>query len=217
MIAAGGMDTLRLTFSAAQRRRLIALAVVTGAIFLVLGAGVHTSLVSSIDLHAQQFVQSERVPAFDRLMQFVTRLGSGWVLLPVTGVVCAALTVWHRRLAIIFVVTAISAVALEAAAKGLVGRGRPNTYAWGYPSAHVFGLVAFLGMAVYALWALGVTTRRCAGVGVAAALIVTAVAISRLWVNAHWLSDVVGGVVGGTALVLTIAIAIDAHARLRQL
>jgi len=174
-------------------------ATVAATIFLVLGAMIHSQFVLAIDQGAQRFVQAERVPAFDRPMQVITRLGSGWVLLPLTGVVCLALTGWQRRLAAIFATTALSAVILESVTKALVGHDRPNAYAWGYPSAHVLGLVAFVGMAVYGMWVLGARRRWCALAATLATVIVTAVAVSRLWVNAHWLSDVVAGAVIGTA------------------
>ena len=210
------MDNLRVTLTPPQRRRLIAIAAVTATVFLTLGTMVHSDFVLAIDQGAQRFVQAERVPGFDRSMQVITRLGSGWVLLPLTGAVCLALTGWQRRLARIFVATALSAVILESVAKGLFGHDRPNTYAWGYPSAHVLGLVAFFGMGVYTLWMLGARARWCALASVIGGILVAAVGFSRLWVNAHWLSDVVGGVTGGTALVLTIVITLDVRARLRS-
>jgi membrane-associated phospholipid phosphatase len=210
-MATGATTTRPASFTPAQRRRLLTLAIVATLVFIGLGSVVHTDLIFSIDREAQSFVQAERIPAFDGLMQAVTRIGSGWVLLPVTAVCCFAVGLRHRRLAWAFVFTALGAVLVEALSKVLVSRGRPNAYAWGYPSAHVLGAVVFFGMTLYLLRVLGVGVRQRALMTTIASVLVVGVALSRLWVNAHWLSDVIGGIAGGMAIVFTVAIAIDAR------
>jgi undecaprenyl-diphosphatase len=208
-----GMNGTPAALTPAQRRWLGTVALAAALVFLGLGALVHTDFVFSIDRGTQRFVQAERVPAYDGAMQTITRLGSGWVLLPITAVGCLVVGMRHRRLALSFVLTALGAVIIESAMKGLVGRHRPNAYAWGYPSAHVLGVVVFLGMALYLLWALGVSRGPRALMGALAIVVVVGVAVSRLWVNAHWLSDVVGGLAGGTAVVLAVTIVLDRRTR----
>jgi undecaprenyl-diphosphatase len=66
----------------------------------------------------------------------------------------------------------------------------------------VLSLVVFFGLAIYLL--LGSTRpRRQRWLGSAgAAAVVLAVAFSRLYLEAHWLSDVAGGFALGTAYLL---------------
>jgi membrane-associated phospholipid phosphatase len=45
------------------------------------------------------------------------------------------------------------------------------------------------------------------------ALVILGIAVSRLYLRAHWLSDVLGGVAGGTAFLLLFLIAADPRLR----
>ncbi len=62
--------------------------------------------------------------------------------------------------------------------------------------------VVFYGALLYVLWTL-VQRRlwRWTGTG-ACALVISGVAYSRLYLNAHWLTDVLGALAGGTAYLL---------------
>ena len=88
-------------------------------------------------------------------------------------------------------------------AKWAVDRPRPNLGPWGFPSAHVLTLVVLCG---YLAYVLSIGRRRRGrvrlAVGMCAAVVGT-VAYSRMYLDAHFLSDVLGGFTAGFAYLCT--------------
>jgi undecaprenyl-diphosphatase len=92
---------------------------------------------------------------------------------------------------------------LQLAGKWAADRPRPNAAPWGFPSGHVLSLAVFFGVLAFLLVTL--TERRgrwrvlaCLPCGAAVGL----VAMSRIYLDVHWLSDVIGGFALGTAYLL---------------
>jgi undecaprenyl-diphosphatase len=195
--------------SPAQRHRLSVLALVCAAAFFAAAALAEGRLLFGAELWVQQRVQSERTPRLEAPMRGASLLGSGGVLVAVSAV--AVVGLWRRRrpLAVAVAAVAVSGYLVADLAKLIAIRQRPNTVMWAFPSAHTFGIVVFLGMLVYLLWVLEVAPgpRRLATA--AGVLAVLAVAGSRVYLNAHWLGDVIGGVAGGAAFVLAGVLVID--------
>ena len=77
-----------------------------------------------------------------------------------------------------------------------------NGFGSSFPSGHVLAAAAFWGLVPP--WTFLVTRRRLlwAASTVAVAVIVVSVGLSRVYVGAHWPSDVVGGYVGGALFLL---------------
>jgi membrane-associated phospholipid phosphatase len=94
---------------------------------------------------------------------------------------------------------------VQIVAKWAVDRPRPNHTAWGFPSGHVLSLVVLFGLVSYVLFR-ATTRRRWQYLGSAAcAGAVLTVAWSRLYLEAHWISDVAGGfMLGLVCLLLSI-------------
>ncbi len=62
-----------------------------------------------------------------------------------------------------------------------------------YPSGHSAGIVVFGGMLAYFAWRHWHSTRSRAGIGVGLGVLVGVVGFDRVYLNAHWVSDVLGG------------------------
>jgi undecaprenyl-diphosphatase len=93
---------------------------------------------------------------------------------------------------------------LQLAAKWAIDRPRPNLDPWGFPSAHVLSLVVLCGYLAYVL-ATSQARDRWRTLGVAfCASAVGIVAFSRMYLDAHWLSDVLGGFSVGLAYLLAV-------------
>jgi hypothetical protein len=184
------------TLSPAQRRVLWCVGAAGALIFVVLGGVAQRQHLFDLERDARTVIQSMRQAALERPMKAVSRLSSGYVMLPVAGMLGALVWRRHRRLALSLGLAVAGAVVFAALAKLIVGRGRPNLVAYGYPSGHVFGVVIFCGMVLYLAWALSVSrwARRAAVLG--SGMVIAAVSSSRLYVNAHWLTDVMGGLAG---------------------
>jgi membrane-associated phospholipid phosphatase len=195
--------------SPGQRRRLGVLALSLAAAFFAVAALAEARLLFGAELWVQQRVQATRTPRLEAPMRGASLLGSGGVLVATTAAACVVL--WRRRRRLAHAVAAVGVTGYLAAdlAKLIAIRQRPNTVMWAFPSSHTFGIVVFLGMLVYLLWALEVAPRRRRLATLVGGLAVLAVAGSRLYLNAHWLGDVIGGVAGGAAFVLAAVLVID--------
>lgn len=85
------------------------------------------------------------------------------------------------------------------------GRGGGNSF----PSGHVLRSVVVYGLAAFVVYRLALSERRAALAVAAAAAIVAAVSFDRLFLEVHWLSDVVGALLLGGALVLVAILWLD--------
>ncbi|TVU64755.1 phosphatase PAP2 family protein [Paenarthrobacter nitroguajacolicus] len=117
-------------------------------------------------------------------------------------VLAIALLVWQRPMAAVFAATSgITALALTQLAKAAVGRDRPQgarvlTDTGSYPSGHVSATTAFLVVLVILIgrWWM----KLLAAIGVIAMM------VSRTYLSAHWLSDVLGGACLAAGVVLLL-------------
>ncbi|MGD6933357.1 MAG: phosphatase PAP2 family protein [Candidatus Bathyarchaeia archaeon] len=70
----------------------------------------------------------------------------------------------------------------------LIGSG------FSYPSGHSAGVIVFIGLIAYYVWLHWNTSARAKSLALAAfGLVVAFVSFDRVYLNVHWLSDVVGG------------------------
>lgn len=165
------------------------------------------------DLTAKSLVQSHRHPSLERPMRLLSHLGGGLVLIPLNVAVLLLLLPRHKPLALFIPAVTGGAVVLEWLTKWLVARPRPRLTGYGFPSGHVLASVVFYGALIYLLYTL-VKHRPWRWVGASAcALVIIAVAYTRMYLNAHWLTDVVGALTGGTAYLLITLISMDTWLR----
>ncbi|MBM4439515.1 MAG: phosphatase PAP2 family protein [Candidatus Rokubacteria bacterium] len=192
------------------RRRALWLAVALAALFVVMAWLVGGPLVTALDHAARRLIREGRMLALERPMRTISTLGSGDVLFPVLFA-CSAVLWWRgrRALALWLPAAGVATSATLALAKWVVDAPRPTLRAYGFPSGHVYGATVFVIVGVYLLWAFAAPRRVQWTARVAGAAFVTAVGYSRIFVNAHWLSDVVGGLVAGCAFALGVVLLLD--------
>lgn len=186
---------------------------------LLIGAGevvVHSTNVTSWDRHVTAVVVDHRSPALDSAMKAVTWLGS-WVAVVVAAALLLALRFAHV-LPTFAVILALLAWAGEdggtVLAKHVVDRARPPHSLWlvvahgpSWPSGHTGQAVL-----VYSTLAavVGVaSSRRTFRVGAwtVGAVIVGAVAYSRVELGVHWATDVIASILFVAAwLLLMVAL-----------
>jgi membrane-associated phospholipid phosphatase len=190
------------------------------ASLLVLGSiaeGVRAQEVFALDTWATPFLHGIASPGLDTVMLRLTDIGSSLVIIPIF-VVVMALTLWkHRYGAALFLGLASGgALILNGAMKVLFERPRPHL-AWAavlpdysFPSGHTMN--AFVFYVALALIAWSVFGRQVGRIAVAVAVVVAlGVGVSRIYLGYHYLTDVVGGLVAGTAWLLVVGAAF--HAR----
>jgi membrane-associated phospholipid phosphatase len=66
-----------------------------------------------------------------------------------------------------------------------------------YPSGHSAGIVVFGGVLAYFAWRHWRSTRSHAGIAVSLGVLVGVVGFDRVYLNVHWFSDVLGGLLLG--------------------
>ena len=197
----------------ALRWAVLVLAVVSALAFLVLAVLAFNQHFFDLDQSAQDWVRSGQYPRLRPLMQLLSRIGSGYVLIPLCALTYVLL-IWHGdRPARYIPAMFVGAFSVFGLSKWIVARPRPKLSPYGFPSAHTFGSVVFFGGVIYLLWTVEMS-RLWRWVGtVGMLLLIVGVALSRLYLRSHWLSDVVGGITGGVAYLLIFLLSIDPRLR----
>lgn len=182
----------------------------------------HEEIVT-IDPRVLAFVLAHRTGWLTVVMQAVTWLGSGVVLVPVLVAMSLILVWWRRdlRVPVELWVTYGGAVVLYTAAKSLVGRPRPpavdalaHASNAAFPSGHATQAIAAWGILALVLVVGHARVWRVV-VPVCAFVIVVLVGMSRIYLGVHWLTDVLGGyTLGGAWLALVLAYHLHSAARL---
>jgi membrane-associated phospholipid phosphatase len=185
-----------------QRALLVgALACLIG--FLTLTAIVTQQRFDSVDRLARALVHQSRHPLLSPSMEVASFLGGepGQTAVVVLG---SAMLWRRRRWGASLPIVMVGAGILVFVAKWTVDRPRPNLDPWGFPSGHVLSLLVLLG---YIACVVGKSNARrewrVLGVGACVALVST-VAYSRMYLDAHWLSDVLGGLSIGLAYLFVV-------------
>jgi membrane-associated phospholipid phosphatase len=86
---------------------------------------------------------------------------------------------------------------IEQLFKFLVGRPRPRGVNWGFPSGHVTAAATFAVLLVYVLSRERVAPAARVPLLLLGVLLVGSVGFARVILNAHWPSDVLGGILLG--------------------
>jgi membrane-associated phospholipid phosphatase len=189
----------------------IAGAGVLTALFAALTWAIFANDVVTIDTAVSSVVQSLRSPPLTDLMTFATYLASWQVVVGGTAALVILLVVaggrglWLGTL----IVAVIGDEIIVWTGKQIFRRARPDqnlslmpTFDPSFPSGHTFITMAFYGiLAWFAIAALRRFWQKLA-VGLAWALLALAVGFSRIYLGAHWPTDVLGSyLLGGAWLV----------------
>jgi uncharacterized membrane protein YdjX (TVP38/TMEM64 family)/membrane-associated phospholipid phosphatase len=196
---------------------------IAGSLFLAIAWNVSDrSPLAALDTRIAEWLHARGRPGLIAFLLAVTHLNSTaaigvWSV--VFGAVLARLREWTWMLTLAVAVG--GAMLLNLALKALYERARPRfddpllelgTYS--FPSGHTAAAVAFYGVLAAFLVSRFYDARRRAACVAGAIAAVALVAFSRIYLGAHYLSDVVGAVCSSTAwLVLCLA---GGHALVRK-
>jgi membrane protein DedA with SNARE-associated domain/membrane-associated phospholipid phosphatase len=167
------------------------------------------------DPHVTTWVIAHRTEWLTSALRVLTWLGSTAFIIPLglaTGLYFVIRLRDRRPLALLAAAVA-GAVGLYDIVKRLVGRPRPPAAIWighysggAFPSGHATQSAAFYAMLAIVLGA-GLSFRRRALLWSAAALVVLIVGASRIYLGAHWLTDVLAGyALGASWLAIVVAV-----------
>jgi membrane protein DedA with SNARE-associated domain/membrane-associated phospholipid phosphatase len=190
----------------------------TGAIaFLNIGFRMATGdAVSNIDLSAASLMRETRNAPADEIMTVITMMGDTVVMVALALAILGWL-IWHKayRAAYAAGFAIVAAKLFEMAMKAGIQRARPSelSYAgvdfFSFPSGHatmstvIFGILAVLVSHSMGRWGRAVVYALCG-------ILVVAIAYSRVYLGAHWLSDVVAGLLFGAVMMAAFGVVIEA-------
>lgn len=164
---------------------------------------------AQLDLQTSALLQRHRHAELDQVMLFLTGLGDFSTQL-VTTLIIAAWLLWRgsRRTCLFFISSVFGAAVLSDMLKAIVGRTRPEVIdtalsSFSYPSGHTSAATAF-ALALVVIFSRDQSASRRIVIITAALLPALAVACSRLYLGAHWLTDVFGGVLLATTTTASV-------------
>lgn len=197
--------------------RIKAIHVVLGllVLFLLLTGIVLLLPPKLIDVEFSEEVQEIHNPLLDFLMKAVSWFGNRTVAIAVTlGASLIFLLTSYRKEALFLTLTLLASV-INYGIKVLVNRPRPTddvvrileeAQHQSFPSGHTVFYVTFFGLLLFLMYRLrNLPTSLRISVSLASLVLVLAVPFSRVYLGAHWFSDVLAGFILGL-LFLTILI-----------
>jgi undecaprenyl-diphosphatase len=216
--------------ASSPRGFLLTFTVAAGALALWAFAGLTQDVVGHdemflFDPRVERFVVDHRTAWLTSLMRVVTWLGSTAVIVPILLVLAGVLIRRRRdwRSVALLAITLVGAIGLYDIVKPLVGRARPPATLWighysgsAFPSGHATQSIAFYGMLAVVL-STGRSARAKHLLWIGAAAMTLLIGASRVYLGAHWLTDVLGGYALGTGwLALVVAMSILTTSRGRR-
>ncbi len=167
----------------------------------------------AIDLHVHDAMFDLRNPLADRLLAALASIGDPSVLVPAAAVALAWL-LWRRRwIAAAHWIAALAfGLALTTALEAMIDMPRPPTAltGFGFPSVGVtMATITFGFFAV--LIAREMPGRQRVWPYLVSGAIVAVLGFARLYLGAHWLTDIVGGTLLGIVWLLVLGIAYRRH------
>jgi len=186
-------------------------------IYAVLAVLAHRYAYFAWDLALARSIQSITIPGFATLLIGVSLLGNGWIAWPlVTGAGTALIKTGRRKEGAICMASAGSGWVVNQLLKLSIGRPRPGdtmvnvagTFHFkSFPSGHVVFFVEFFGFLLFLAYVLLKRGPLRHLSMIVLGLLIAMVGVSRVYLGAHWPSDVVGAyLAGGIWLMLTIEV-----------
>lgn len=170
----------------------------------------------AIDSSMYQLLQGLRTPAGDAFMIAMTELGDDWVTFPVVLAVLLWLMkqrAWHTTAYWLGAVGVAGGLTLAIKAGLRLPRPAPlyeGASVFSFPSGHVvMSIVVFGFLGILIARGTSSVWRWAATSGIA--LLVFLIALSRLYLGAHWLSEVIGGLSFGVIWLALLGIAYTRH------
>lgn len=167
------------------------------------------------DLSLDRSIQSISIAGFRSLMLAISALGSGWVPFVLVALAGAAFYSGRLRLEALTCIAGVAAgTELNTFFKWLVGRPRPApplvqvttiVTRESFPSGHVVFFVEFFGFLLFLTYVLRPPAALRRTAYIVLWTLISLVGVSRVYLGAHWPSDVVGAyLAGGVWLMLMI-------------
>lgn len=163
------------------------------------------------------FFESLQTSALDTIYTLITELGSVWFVASASVVV--VLLLWFKAkdkwATLLFIIAIGGNGALTWLLKQIYERGRPSineaidAVGFSFPSGHSMGSLVFYGFLIYLV--LRSNQRKAVKIGASMALVVLVLLIgtSRIYLGAHFPSDIIAGYIAGTIWLVVCILALE--------
>ncbi len=186
-------------------------------VFIKFTGKLHQGELNTFDEGVTDFFFALRSPGFTSIMTFITDMGNViayLIWLPVIFfVLYFAKREWSRSIEAMVIL--LSSFLLNIALKAYYGRVRPDPQYWlvdltegslSYPSGHSMTAMAFYGFIIYLVHRYPINTALTTLLSLLFGALILMIGITRIYLGAHFPTDVVAGFVAGFAwLVLSIS------------
>jgi len=147
------------------------------------------------DAWLRDLILAHASPPLTAVMHWINLAGNWRVLVPAAPLLL--LFPRTRRHWWIWLLVLIVAPSLESLLKPLIGRPRPESPTFGFPSGHATAAAAYMAALAWGAGDLRPRARRA--LRALAAVLILLVGLARVVLRAHWPSDVLGGIALGLA------------------
>lgn len=177
---------------------VVSLGVIALLAFAKLGEDVFQHETTGFDTAVRTWVLSHQTPGLLRFFQVVTTVGS--VTPMVFIAVAGALVLWYRGRTLVastILVAPAAAVAAYLVLKNMFARTRPSGFGnilegtYSFPSAHATSSSAVCCTLAYVFWRERLVSGAAAAVF--AVLVPLLIGASRVYLDVHWATDILGG------------------------
>jgi undecaprenyl-diphosphatase len=204
-----------------------ALTTFAGDAFLDLAELVHSKspALQKFDAQIHDWAVTERSPLATKIFVAATMIGSPVALGVLVAIVAVVLLVRHRYGWAIYLAgtTGIGSLMLIEL-KRYFARARPDVAealrrasGYSFPSGHAMGSAIVFGALGYLALRTRRTWRAKAAALAAAMTLVVTIAVSRVYLGVHWISDVGAGVIIGALWVMIATVAYETFRRIRKI
>ena len=186
-----------------MKKKYLNIYTITAAIFLIIFIfvvkDIFTYEIISYDKAANDFfINNLRNNEITLFMRIITGFGS---FIFITAIFIVLLLLYKNRKTIYYVlINTITIFLINDFIKHIVGRSRPsginlvNESSYSFPSSHSMSSVVFYGLLIYLIHK-NVNDKRIKWILIFILSIITSlICISRVYLGAHYLSDVIGGI-----------------------
>lgn len=171
--------------------------------FIALSILVHVFPQSGLDVRFSREIQAHQNPVIDKVMYFISTPGyepEAPVMVVSTAFI---LLLFKYKKAALYTIATMLAGLVSTVIKALINRPRPSdtlvrivykTTQQSFPSGHVLFYVVFFGFMVVLMFQLEDVNKVIRWiVGGISLLMIFSIPLSRIYLGAHWFTDVLGG------------------------
>lgn len=200
-----------------QTRRVyfLILLIILSVSFLSLAIFVKLNPIITYDLTVTLAIQTFNIPIWDYFMKFLTWIGNGWqeIIIPLS--ITFAIWIFRQKTEALFLlISTIGVVFISELFKFIIARPRPDGTLViqigefvrndSFPSGHVLFFIGFFGFLLFLVYSrLKRSILRTVLIFILS-IFIACIGISRIYLGAHWFSDVLGSYLIGTVWLIII-------------